>query len=173
MIGWKPNQLVVQSGKSTVPLSAWVQELTMRTARIRDLIDAEMSTADFQEESVSCSYSVGDCVLLLRPERRQKCVPPFESGWHVSEVVSPSTVRIRRASQEKTVNVALIKPDLSDDTPKRVPAGEDRGVPATLGVEREFCGSPPLYFTLDSRAEDTGRNLRDRSSLRPPERYQE
>ena len=173
MIGWKPNQLVVQSGKPTVPLSAWVQELTMRTARIRDLVDAEMSTADFQEESVLCSYSVGDRVLLLRPERRQKCVPPFESGWHVSEVVSPSTVRIRRASQEKTVNVALIKPDLSDDTTERVPAGEDRGVPATLEVEREVCGPPPLYFTLDSRAEDTGRNLRDRSSLRPPERYQE
>ena len=128
---------------------------------------------DFQEESVPCSYLVGDRVLLLRPERRQKCVPPFESGWHVSEVVSPSTVRIRRASQEKTVNVAFIKPDLSDDTTERVPAGEDRGVPAILGVEREVCGPPPLYFTLNSRAEDTGCNLRDRSSLRPPERYQE
>ena len=171
MIGWKPNQLVVQSSKPTVPLSAWVQELTMRTARIRDLVDAEMSTANFQE-SVPCSYSVGDRVLLLRPERRQKCVPPFESGWHVSEMVSPSTVRIRQASQEKTVNVALIKPDLSDDTTERVPAGEDRGVPAILGGERKVCGPPPLYFMLDSRAEDTGRYLRDRSSLRPPESYQ-
>ena len=100
-------------------------------------------------------------------------MPPFESGWHVLEVVSPSTVRIRRASQEKTVNVALIKPDLSDNTTERVPAGEDRVVPAKLGVEREVCGPPPLYFMLDSHAEDTGRNLKDRSSLRPPERYQE
>ena len=85
---------------------------------------------------------------------------------------SPSTIRIQRGSQEKTVNVALIKPDLSDDTTERVPAGEDRGVSAILGVEREVCGPPPLYFMLDSRAQDTGRNLRDRSSLRPPERYQ-
>ena len=68
MIGWKPNQLVVQSCKPTVSLSAWVQVLTMRAARIRDLVDAEMSTVDFQEESVPCSYSVGDRVLLLRPE---------------------------------------------------------------------------------------------------------
>ena len=171
MIGWKPNQLV-QSSKPTVPLSAWVQKLTMITARIRDLVNAEMSTADFQEKSVPCSYSVGDRVLLLRLERRQKCVPPFESGWHVSEVVSPSTVQIRRASQEKTVNVALIKPDLSDATTDRVPAGEDRGVPAILEVEREVCGPPPSYFTLDSHAQDTGRNLRGCSSLRPPERYQ-
>ena len=99
-------------------------------------------------------------------------MPPFESGRHVSEVVSPSTIRIRRASQEKTVNVALIKPDLSDDTTERVPAGEDRGVPVILGVDREVCGPPPLYFMLDSRAEDTGRNFRNRSSLQPPERYQ-
>ena len=131
MIGWKPNQLVVQSSKPNVPLSAWVQEFTMRTARIRDLVDAEMSTADFQKESVPCLYSVGDRVLLLRPERRQKCVPAFESGTHVSEVVSPSTVRIRRASQKKTVNVALIKPDMSDHTTERVPAGEHRGVPVS------------------------------------------
>ena len=118
----------------------------MRTARICDVVDAEMSTADFRKESVPCLYLVGDRVLLLSPERRQTCVPPFESGWHVSEVVSPSTVRIRRASQEKTVNVALIKPDQSDNTTERVPAGEDRGVPAVLGVEREVCGPPPLYF---------------------------
>ena len=172
MIGWKPNQFVVQSSKLTVPLIACFQELTIRTARICDLVDAEMSTSDFQEESVPCSYSVGDRVLLLRRKRRQKCVPPFGSGWHVSEVVSPSTVRIQRASQEKTVNVALIKPDQSDDTTERVPAGEGHGVPAILGVEREVCGPPPLYFTLDSRAVDTGRNLRDHFSLRPPERYQ-
>ena len=40
----------------------------MRTTRIRDLVDAEMSAGDFQEESVPCVYSVGDRVPRTTPE---------------------------------------------------------------------------------------------------------
>ena len=68
MLGWQPNQLIVESIKPNVPLSAWVAELTSRSTRIRDLVDAELSAVDFQEESVQCIYSVGDRVLFLRQE---------------------------------------------------------------------------------------------------------
>ena len=65
MVGWQPNQLVVETSSPNVPLSAWVAELSSRSARIHDLIDAELSAADFWKDrrnapiqwvNVSCCY---------------------------------------------------------------------------------------------------------------------
>ena len=73
MIGWKPNQVVVQSSKPTVPLSAWVQELTMRTARIRDLVDAEMSTLSGGVSSFAHIRLVIVCYSCAENDARSAC----------------------------------------------------------------------------------------------------
>ena len=58
------------------------------------------------------SNTADDLVQLLRPDRRQKCSAPYEPGWQVVDVISPSTVRIRRSIddhvQEKVVNIDLL-----------------------------------------------------------------
>ena len=64
--------------------------------------------------NLTCRFVAGDKVLLQQPGRHQKCLAPFESGWNVKQVVSPSTVvmeRTDRAGGKKTVNVCLLKLD--------------------------------------------------------------
>ena len=83
---------------------------------------------------------------LLRPDRRQKCSAPYEPGWQVVDVISPSTVRIRRSIddhvQEKVVNVDLLKAD-------------------TLTDVSSSSADPDVQSY----------NLRSRSTLQRPERY--
>eukprot|EP00117_Sycon_ciliatum_P025257 scpid12736/ scgid21001/ len=114
-------------------------------------------SADFVQP-VECvnPYSVGSTVMLRQGDRRQKRTAPYEAGWTVDTVVSPSTVAIVRDTNGrhsvKTVNIDLIKPSSMsvpefDDT-----SDSDSDVPAQ-----------PLQVG--------GHRLRNRAGLVPPVRY--
>ena len=115
MVGWKPRQLVVEAQQYPCSLSAWVDELSECVARVHDLIEGGLSQRDFiDSQNDRCLYSAGQSVLLRRPDRHKKSLPPYKSGWFVEEVVSLSTVVISNSVHggQKTVNVQLLKPDL-------------------------------------------------------------
>ena len=101
---------------------------------------------DFVYNPSENPYRPDDPVQLLRPDRRQKCSAPYEPGWQVVDVISPSTVRIRRSIddhvQEKVVNVDLLKAD-------------------TLTDVSSSSADPDVQSY----------NLRSRSTLQRPERY--
>ena len=104
-------------------VSQWSTELSTRAARVRDLIDCELSARDFiNQPEAPCGYSVGDHVLLSRPGRYQKRHPSYEPGWVVTSIVVPSTVVVAKldgSQQLKTVSVDVLKPDpLGDIAPK-------------------------------------------------------
>ena len=110
MVGWQPQHLIVQSDPSTKSRSQWSEQLEKSTARIRDLVEQELSSADSIDEVAMCAYGVGDGVLLQQPSRRQKRMLPYEAGWRVLKVVSGSTVVIGKCGrQDKVVNVQSIK----------------------------------------------------------------
>ena len=120
---------------------------------MRDLIEEELSSRDFISDPprYTCRFHVGDRVLLQRPSRRQKCLPPFEPGWQVVDIVAPSTVRIDRPPDfrhQKTVNVDLLK---LDKAPAYiVPHAAGGHLPPLLadedadGIELEFDWAPAL-----------------------------
>ena len=118
----------------------------MRSAAIRDYIEEELSRRDFVSDPRENPYRPDDPVQLLRPDRRQKCSAPYEPGWQVVDVISPSTVRIHRSIddhvQEKVVNVDLLKAD-------------------TLTDVSSSSADPDVQSY----------NLRSRSTLQRPERY--
>ena len=101
---------------------------------------------DFVYNPSQNPYRPDDPVQLLRPDCRQKCSAPYEPGWQVVDVISPSTVRIRRSIddhvQEKVVNVDLSKADTITDV--------------------SFSSADPDVQSY---------NLRSRSTLQRPERY--
>ena len=110
MVGWKPD-IIVQK-EDACEFSAWCSQLKERSARIRDLVESELSSGDFVNQPMECQYGIGDDVLLARPDRHQKCLTPFESRWTVKKVVAPSTNVIKPIEGgEKVVNVSLIKRD--------------------------------------------------------------
>ena len=120
MFGWLPRHLIVEKDAAAESLSAWVTKLANRASQIRDLVEEELSRPDACSPEAENPYSRGDRVMMLRPQRQQKRLPPYEDGWVVTETVTPVTVRIQRDAggllQMKTVNVSLIKPDVSDPT---------------------------------------------------------
>ena len=171
MVGWQPQHLIVQSDPSTKSLSQWSEQLEKSTARIRDLVEQELSSADSIDEVAMCAYGVGDGVLLQQPSRRQKRMPPYEAGWRVLKVVSGSTVVIGKCGrQDKVVNVQSIKlnpaPSLpaadvaADTTELEVQPHDDQ---AEYAVELEPLAAPasPPY------------GLRNRGALSVPARYQD
>ena len=89
--------------------------MSARVARVRNLIDCELSARDFIDQpEAQCGYSVVDHVLQRRPGRHQKRHPPYEPGWGVTSVVAPSTVVVAKlggSQQPKTDNVDVLKPD--------------------------------------------------------------
>ena len=93
--GWKPHQLIADPDQ-TLPDSDWSRDHSARCARLRDLVEAELSDADRIQVESDPVYHVGDPVLLRRPDRHQKRLPTYEAGWLVTHVLSSSTVVIRR-----------------------------------------------------------------------------
>ena len=174
MFGWVAQPLVVKQPSEAFTMSVWGTRLARRVSAIRDLIEANLSTHDFVDNpSEVCKYSVGDLVMLRQPERRQKRQPPYETGWRVVKVVSPSTVIIEKAGQrtrQKTVNVALLKIDkgrssdreLSMQQESEATAEEDQSsVQWMLPAE---AAHPP--------ATPSGPySLRDRATISQPARY--
>eukprot|EP00117_Sycon_ciliatum_P043005 scpid83197/ scgid5927/ len=117
MLGWEPTGVLFSANPG---LGLTPSDLERQAARIRDFVEAELSSKDFVEsEADNCLFAVGDAVLLRRSHRCQKCEPPYERDWVVIHIVSPSTVVIRNEAGggEKVVNVELLKPDAVADVP--------------------------------------------------------
>ena len=156
MTGWLPRDLIVATDQEACSLRAWVTRLGERTARVRDLVEAEFSTTDsVVEVSEQSAYDV-DAVLLRQPTRQRKLAPLYETGWMVKRVVGPSTFVIRHVNGgEKVINADLLKPSPSQPVAAGDPSDGD-DTPAEHGVE-------PI----------AGRHvygLRDRRDVRPPPR---
>ncbi|XP_065177095.1 uncharacterized protein LOC135806835 [Sycon ciliatum] len=164
MVGWQPPHLLIASEPLLYSASHWVDTLSARSARIRDLVDDALSRTDFIEPVQPCPYQVGDCVLLLRPDRHQKRQSAFEDGWVVQSVVSPSTVSISKPGRrDKTVNVALLK-----SVPVREPAVLNVPAPVVAELPEEEESLVSLDWPIP--VVQHGYGLRDRASIRPPVR---
>ena len=112
MFGWEPS-LLVGGSRDSASMSAWTEALLERTARIYDFVESQLSEDDFIEDQARNPYRVGDAVFLMRPERHQKLLSPYEPGWSVADVISPTSVVIESVSgrqRSKVVNVRLLKP---------------------------------------------------------------
>ncbi|XP_065185766.1 uncharacterized protein LOC135816500 [Sycon ciliatum] len=79
MVGWDPPVLI-DDGRPRYDFDTWQAEHAARSARIRDLLEDAMSEGDCHDEVLPCAYQAGDAVMLRMPSRRQKRLPPFESG---------------------------------------------------------------------------------------------
>ena len=126
MVGWQPSSQIVEEqpeGQQRT-LSQWVDKLTERAAAVRDYLEEILSSSDAAESTGGDDgnpYAVGDAVMLLRPKRHQKLLAPYEPGWMVRNLVSPTTVVIEDASfpeRQKVVNVELLKPYTPEEVPR-------------------------------------------------------
>eukprot|EP00117_Sycon_ciliatum_P031914 scpid89435/ scgid24871/ len=156
MVGREPRDLIVE-GQHGMSASRTAEKIEAEAAAIRDYLEQEMSAVDCTpDEMPEARYAAGDKVMLKRPDRSQKRQSPYERGWMVAKVVSPTTFVIRRESDgaEKMVNVALLKGEVGlDDGEENV---EERG-----GVDA--VASPPC--------DKPARLLRDRARIHGPVRY--
>eukprot|EP00117_Sycon_ciliatum_P048857 scpid46649/ scgid34721/ Gag-Pol polyprotein; Matrix protein p10; p20; Capsid protein p25; Nucleocapsid protein p14; Protease p15; Reverse transcriptase/ribonuclease H p90; Integrase p46 len=183
MVGWEPKSIITGV---TTESTVWQQPHAAPCARLRDLLDSELSKVDRQEDERDCPFRVGDSVLLKQPSRRQKRLPPFQTGWLVIKVVSPSTVVVRRQPhmgqvQEKVVNVDLLKAGGGAQAPESViPRAEvDAEAPVPDECEAEYdpdalwLGELEATGSRDNAGGDGDRRmgLRDRQLIQPPARY--
>lgn len=121
---------------------------------------------DFEnsEEESHCPYAVGDHVMLQRPDRHQKRLAPYERGWTVKEIVSPTTVVIEKPSPDnrrvskKVINIALLKKDLPDAAATEASLNSDEQDDNGIGVSIDV-------------APTGGYALRPRVKLQAPARY--
>ena len=148
MTAWQSRDLIVDKDQYACELSQWVSQLGDRAARVRDIVEMALSDHDaVQEECPLPLYQPDEEVMLRRPERRQKLLTPYEPGWVVKKVLSPSTVVIVSGAREKVVNVELIKP------------APQPAIPPTCRELR------------DDEPHDGQYGLRDRQHLVPPARF--
>ena len=132
------------------------------------------------EPDVCLAYAVGNPVLLLWPKRRQKLLPPFEAGWVVKAVVSPSTVVLRHHDgyrADKVVNIDIVKSD-PQGFAKGQSTGDEQIVEHSFVPELEEVDEPTSGLELQFDSDSEGpvnlppaRCLRDRSLLNRPARY--
>ena len=96
MCAWTRRPLIVDEPLHEVPLSAWVEKLYKQAAVVRNFVEEHLLEHDFIDDKFEehCSYVVGSDVMLLRSDRCQKRLTPFESGWVISEVVSLSVSNV-------------------------------------------------------------------------------
>ena len=114
MVGWTPRQRVVETQKHPYSLSAWVDELSERVARVHDLVEDALSQRDFIDSPERLLSLLRWTVCVVAATRQaQEVTDAYESGWFIEEVISPSTVAISNAvpGGQKTVNVDVLKPD--------------------------------------------------------------
>ena len=117
MCGWSPCGLVVDKPRDFLSSSAWVDKLRQHSAAVRDYVEEALSALDSVDAGPQalCPYAVDDLAMIRRPDRRQKCTSPYEPGWRVIDVISPSTVKIAFTNDDgsvgtKLVNVDVLKP---------------------------------------------------------------
>ena len=169
MLGWEPKDLVVEKLPGEADdLSAWVSALTNRIARVWDMVEEQLSASDFRQPvEARSAYNIGDPVLLRMSDRRQKLTPPYQGGWVISKVLSPSTVVIEnRDHRQKVVNAELIKRAAVDFDAEDSSQGES---------DNEDAQEQMNYFEMEMVGEDrcpqTPYALRDRLQIPAPARY--
>ena len=169
MLGWEPKDLVVEKlPGETDDLSAWVSALTNRIARVWDTVEEQLSASDFRQPvEARSAYNVGDPVLLRMSDRRQELTLPYQGGWVISKVLSPSTVVIEnRDHRQKVVNAELIKRAAVDFDAEDSSQGES---------DNEDGQEQMNYFEMEMVEEDrcpqTPYALRDRLQIPAPARY--
>lgn len=146
-----------------------------------DYLEEELSALDgIEEPNVKCPYEVGASVLLRQPERQQKRKPPFQQGWKVVEVISPSTVWIESTTStgaRKMVNVDLLKPaptPVVAEAPSRYQRLPSDDHPSDDDDEEESDVDTVVSFYPGNEVAPPpeGRyQLRDRNQLRCPGRF--
>ena len=172
MVSWECPHFIVEGESSACSMSEWAAKVSEQSARIRDLLEEELSESDAIESDSQCPYAPGESVLLQRPGRHQKRLPPYESGWVVKDIVSKSTVVVAKpARRDKIVNIALIKPNPAPAV-EAEPASED-------DVSDEFPDDGAdadddddgFRFAVEMPTGDGLRGLRNRDALRRPGYY--
>ena len=127
-----------------------------------------------------CPYAVDALVMLRRPDCRQKCTSPYEPGWHVIDVVSPSTVRMAFTNDDgsvrtKLVNVDVVKPQPAEEVPVSDECDPDD---STIGDGQYDVGcldpdEPGLPVDTPVANQRTCYNFRDRRAIQQPPRYRD
>ena len=136
---------------------------------MRDYIESALGRFDFIDEPTPSRLTVGDAVMLRRPQRCQKRLTPYEPGWQVMSIVGPSTVVVHRVDgtgRDKIVNVDLLRRAAEDDLPPPVAPG--------ASDEAESGPVPSLVLSVDPVTPPppaAGPSLRARSTLVRPARY--
>ena len=171
MVGWHPRGLVVDRPQHSYSAGSWVDDLQQRAAAMRDYIESALGRFDFIDEPTSSRLTVGDAVMLRRPQCCQKGLTPYEPGWQVMSIVGPSTVVVHRVDgtgRDKIVNVDLLRPAAEDNLPPPPP------VAPGASDEAESGPVPSLVLSVDPVTPpppDAGPSLRARSTLVRPARY--
>ena len=182
MVGRQPVPLVVQRHLPQYTMSAWVDRLQSRSARVRDYLQSVFAEHDFIEPDVPCPYVVGEPVMLRRPDRHQKRLTPYEPGWVVHEVLNPSTVIIERVMAngrvaQKRVNIDLLKSEPAS-LPSVISDQSDADYAVDVHPEEQNDDETVIHVTIDPLpvndevpTEVGGYELRNRAQLRAPPRY--
>ena len=166
MYRWEPNVLIEQRPE-VFSASAWVDRLESRAAEIRDYLEEQLAQMDWIDaDGTVCPYRTGDPVLLRQPERHRKQQPPYDVGWVVDRIVTPSTVRNTSGNRSKVVNIGLLRLERSSQ------ARHDRFVnnealpllgPVGKIAEEDYLAVEPAGQSM---------TMRDRGTMQPPLRFQ-
>ena len=167
MLGWQPKTIVLSADLES---PAWQVEHAERCARVRDLLDSAMSSRDFRADDAACRFQSGDAVQLKQPSRHQKRLPPFQPGWSVTKVISPSTVVINRDGAEKVINVDLLKSDGRPPSPAPT-QGADPLPPIQDSTDDDADQDVDWHGYRLARLPEPQRQLRDRNTISLPSRY--
>ena len=182
MVGRQPVPLVVQRHLPQYTMSAWVDRLQSRSARVRDYLQSVFAEHDFIEPDVPCPYVVGEPVMLRRPDRHQKRLTPYGPGWVVHEVLNPSTVISERVMAngrvaQKCVNIDLLKSEPAS-LPSVVSDQSDADYAVDVHPEEQNDDETVIHVTINPLpvndevpTEVGGYELRNRAQLRAPPRY--
>lgn len=176
MLSWEPQDLTVESPpKAEGSLMSWQADLAATCARVRDHVTECLAELDGVVKSpLVCPLSVGDPVLLRRPGRHRKLLTPFESGWKVVSIISPTSVRIQKTNvpgrpSVKTVNLELLKQDVASDVQCEHDVDDDAGMRHEY-VQFPVLPPPDDPIPANEHADVPRYDLRPRSQIAPPAR---
>ena len=107
MCGWTPRTQSPWLDNRCWSPHDWFSQQQQKCAVISSLIEECLS--DFDRDwklPLMCHFSVGDSVLYRSSERSPKVKRPWETGWTVTRIITPTTVEIGHAYKRgKITNV--------------------------------------------------------------------
>ena len=111
MCGWTPRTQSPWLDNRCWSTNDWVSQQQQKRAVMSSLIEECLSEVDREwKPPLTCHFSVGDSVLYRSPERSPKVKRPWETGWTVTRIITPTTVEIDHAHKRgKITNVDLLK----------------------------------------------------------------